>query len=418
MEEETGETVDDAVYRRNQEVMGMYNITMSYTESSSSDYETDALNTILAGDDAYDVIFPHTRASFTYAQQGALMNWYDMENIHLDQPWWAKDIKESCTINGKLYMMDGDISTHSLGFANCLIFNKDIFDELGLDYPYQLVLDGKWTFDEFEKLVHLGGKDLNGDGVIQPEDDRFGYWCSDWGHPIAIIYTGGQRIYSKGEDGLPYLSLYSEKTVNIFDRFFALIDSEDAFCKIAENSGTGAKSNYTGSDPFRENRAMFFDLNLGSVPGLRDMESDFGVLPLPKFTEDDEYSAIINAHAHLVCVPNTIQDEARTGAIIEALCAIGSKEVIPAFYETALQTKFTRDEESTEMIDIIRDHRIYDLGYMSGSAGSLASTGYQMAITDNHDFSSFYAQNEASTLQKLNEFIEKYAGIKPDASKS
>ena len=401
---------------RNQEVMSMYNITMSVTESSSSNIETDAMNSILAGDDAYDVIFPHTRAAFTYAQQGALMNWHDLENVHLEKPWWAKDIQDSCEINGKLYVMDGDISTHSLKYANCMAFNKEIFDELGLDYPYQMVKDGKWTFDEFEKLVHLGGKDLNGDGVIQPEDDRFGYWCVDWGHPISIIYTGGQRIVSKGEDGLPYLSLYSEKTVDIFDRFFSLIDSEDAFCKVAEDSGTGAKANYTGADPFRANRAMFYDIGLDSVPGLRDMEADFGILPLPKFTQDDKYATVINAHAHVACVPITVEDTARTSAILEALCAIGSKEVIPAFYETALQTKFTRDDESSEMIDIIRDGRVYDLGYMSGSASTLASTGYQMAIQENHDFSSYYAQNEASTIQKLNEFTEKYAGIKLDST--
>ena len=413
VEEETGETVDDAVYRRNQEVMNMFNITMSYTESPNSDAETGALNTILAGDDAYDIIFPHTRSSFGYAKQGALFNWNELENVHLDKPWWAQDIRENADIDGKLYVMDGDISMHSLQFANCMLFNKAIFDELGLDYPYQMVKDGTWTFDEFEKLVHQGAKDLNGDGVMTPGDDRYGYWTVEWGHPIAIIYTGGQRIYSKGADGLPYLSLYSEKTVDIFDRYFALTDSEDAFLQL-----TGKDANttltYKAPEMFRSDKTMFQDDNLGAVASYRDMESDFGILPLPKFTMDDEYATVINGHAHLVVVPKTISDPERTGAIIEALCAIGHKEVLPAFYETALQTKFTRDEESAEMIDIIRDSRVYDLGYVAGGTGTLESTGYNMSHSTTHDFSSYYAANESKALTALDDFLEAYAGIKKD----
>ena len=54
-----------------------------------------------------------------------------------------------------------------------MYFNKRIFDELGLDYPYNLVLNDNWTFDAFSKLVKQGTKDLNGDGLIKAEDEKF-----------------------------------------------------------------------------------------------------------------------------------------------------------------------------------------------------------------------------------------------------
>jgi len=360
------------------------------------------MNTILAGDDAYDVIFPHSRAAFTYALQGALLNWKDIPNVNLKQPWWAKDIQKSCTINGKLYVMDGDISMHSLSFATCLAFNKNLFDELGLDYPYQMVKDGKWTFDEFEKLVKQGTKDLNGDNVIKPEDDRIGYVASEWGGPISILYAGGQRIYKNNSKGIPELSLNNERTVEVYDKYFGLLNSDDAFCLMS-----GDKKNYTGNDIFRNNRALFTDSSLGSVKGLRDMESNFGVIPYPKFEADGDYASNINGHAHLVCVPITAFSHIdKTGAILEALCAYGSRDVVPAFYDVSLQTKFARDDESSEMMDIIRANRVYDLGYISG--GTFQSTGYDLVRGSSQDFASYYASKESEAQTKLADFIKAY----------
>ena len=52
LEEGTGDPIEDAIYKRNLMVESMYNIKISATPSSHSNYETDALNSILAGDDA------------------------------------------------------------------------------------------------------------------------------------------------------------------------------------------------------------------------------------------------------------------------------------------------------------------------------------------------------------------------------
>ena len=108
VEEETGDIVNDAVYRRNETVKSMLNINISATESSTNGSETDALNSILAGDDQYDLIFPHSRSAFTYAVQNTLVNFNDVETLHLDKPWWSKDIIDSCNVNGHLYVLDGD----------------------------------------------------------------------------------------------------------------------------------------------------------------------------------------------------------------------------------------------------------------------------------------------------------------------
>lgn len=400
--EDSDDPVQSAIYKRNKTVEERYGITITATESSSSDYETDALNSILAGDDAYDIIFAHSRAAFSYAVQGAVLNANDVPTIHLEKPWWSKDIKNSCDIGGKLYVLDGDISMHRLHYAMCMVFNKRIFDELGYDYPYQMVKDGEWTFDEFAYLAKKGSADLNGDGVMDPDNDQYGYYTTAWEGPVAFLYIGGGRIYDKNDEGVLELTLYSNKTAEIYDRFFNLTDSDGIYL----DSGLRGKrvSNF-----FNEGRAMFADSSLGSAKALRNMDDDFGIVPYPKFTKNDAYATIVNGHAHLAVIPITVSDPERTGAIIEALCAYGSRDVLPAFYDVSLKTKYARDDESEDMMDIIRDSIIYDIGYVSG--GTFQSTGYDLANSVSHDFSSYYASRETAAKQKLKEFNRDYAGV-------
>ena len=400
LEEDSTDLVESATYKRNKYVEERYGITITATESSST-YETDALNSILAGDDAYDLIFAHSRAAFTYAVQGAAYNVNDIESIHLDKPWWSKDIKNSCNVNGYLYVLDGDITTQGLGNAMSMFFNKNLFDELGFDYPYELVKDGEWTFDEFAYLAKKGGKDLDGDGVITPENDRFGFVTPEWEAPINILYTGGQKIYDKNEEGKLELTLYSNKTVDIFADFFNLLENEACFLQETEGP-----NKYNGTNPFTDGRAMIYTSTLSSAKGYRNMEDDFGIIPYPKFDEEDEYATVINGHAHLIIIPITVSDVERTGAITEALCAYGSRDVIPAFYDVSLKTKYARDEESEDMMDLIKSSIVYDLGYVSGSP--LQSVGRDLAKATSHDFASFYASKESSALIQVEEFNEDY----------
>ena len=148
---------------------------------------------------------------------------------------------------------------------------------------------------------------------------------------------------------------------------------------------------------------------LGSAQGLRDMDDDFGVIPYPKFDENDEYSTAINGAAPLVIIPVSVSDVNRTGAITEALAAYGHRDVIPAFYEKSLKSKYARDEESEEMMDLIKDSIIYDIGYVAG--GPLQSVGRDLSKATTRDFSSFYAARESSAKKSVEEFNKDYGGL-------
>ena len=232
--------------------------------------------------------------------------------------------------------------------------------------------------------------------------DQYGFRAEQWEAPMNILYTGGQKIYDKDDEGNLQLTLYSTKTVEIYDEFFSLMNN--ASCILFSNA-TG----YKGSGMFSEGRAMFTDTELRHAQTLRNMDDDFGILPYPKFDEADNYATATNGGSHLLVIPITVSDVERTGAITEALCAIGSRDVVPAFYEKSLKTKYARDEESEDMIDIIRSSRIYDIGYVAG--GTFQSCGCDLANSTNHDFASYYASGETAAKTKLEEFNRDYAGL-------
>ena len=400
-EEENGDIINDAIYRRNKTVEALFNVKITAVAASdATNKANDATNAILAGDDQFDIILPHSRSAFQYAIQNTLVNFNEVTTIDQTKEWWSKDILDSANVNGYLYVLDGDISTHRLEYGFTMYFNQRFFDELGLDYTYQKAIDGEWTFDEFAKLVKQGAKDLNGDGLMNPADDQYGYYTWPAFGPIEVLYSGGQRIYSKDTQGVPKLTLNTAKTQEVFSKFFNLTKSEEVYLPTDGN---------TPGNLFTEGRAMFHDSGLGSAKDMRSMNDDFGILPWPKFTKTDKYSTVINGHASLVVMPITVPDYNKSGKIIEALCAVGNKEVIPAFYDVSLKTKFSRDFESEKMIDIVRESLVYDLGYITDTVFN--SVGGSLAASANPDFASHYARNESRALSDLSNFLKSYGKI-------
>lgn len=150
------------------------------------------------------------------------------------------------------------------------------------------------------------------------------------------------------------------------------------------------------------------------------MESEFGILPLPKYSDDQKnYCSPVQCYGgSVISVPLNAEDTSRTGIILEALSAESRYTVIPAFYDIVLKNKNTRDEQSKEMLDIILDTRIYDVGVFYDFAhfpnDLIMVTGKQESysgISQTSDIVSFYRQREnklKNALEDLTETIEEW----------
>ncbi|MCL1792357.1 MAG: extracellular solute-binding protein [Oscillospiraceae bacterium] len=409
IEEEVGEIVDDAVYKRNRRVEDRFNINITAVlhpaEWSSG---MDGSKAIKAGDDAFDLMMTHGRIAYQYAGQNMLIDWLEnMPFTDLKAVWWNQDVNGDSTMFGKLYCPAGDISYRGLRTTFCMIFNKNLFQALGLDYPYDDVAKGSWTLEKFTSIAKNGTADLNGDGIMSPESDRYGLESGNvWCWPTCILYCGGDRVIKKGEDGLPELAMYNERTIDIFDKFFDMANS-GAMCIGDEK--TAPWGNPDKIAVFKDGRALFKNAGMGDIVALRDMEQEIGLIPIPKYDEETpKYYGLVEAYGGLLSVPVTVSDLERTSIITEALCAEGYKIIIPAYYEKALKTKYARDDESEEMLDYIKDSAVYDYGYMNHTlAGDLSSIGATLVQTNNPNFTSLYDKNLSKAQKNIEKFIEK-----------
>jgi hypothetical protein len=225
-----------------------------------------------------------------------------------------------------------------------LLFNKRLVQDLGLDCPYEHVRNGTWTIDVFGQMGKAAISDLDGSGRVTPQRGRFGYQ--------AQSYT------AKNEDDIPFLAMNNERFINTFNKIFDILHSPDFLYDLT-------MSNH-GDRQFLEGRALFFtEVSLANTHNLRNMEDDYGILPHPKFDNEQEHYWSSTGLPHVMCIPITNPELDRTGIILEALCYESYKTVRPEYYETLLKTKLAgRDDESADMLDLIFGFRIYELGRM------------------------------------------------------
>ena len=83
----------------------------------------------------------------------------------------------------------------------------------------------------------------------------------------------------------------------------------------------------------------------------------------------------------------------------EVLNAESWKHVVPAYYDTALKFKGTRDAESIAMLDLIVDSRVFDMGYIYSSGMGPGFMLQKLFANDDTNIESFLAAN-ASAFEK------------------
>jgi hypothetical protein len=119
-----------------------------------------------------------------------------------------------------------------------------------------------------------------------------------------------------------------------------------------------------GIEQFKADQGLFMYGMLKSSASLRDMESNYGVLPVPKYSEDQNryYTLVWQHYDSIIGVPKSCGDTEMVSAIVEALSAESFYTVYPMFYETVLLGSSARDAASKEMLRTIFSTRTYDIG--------------------------------------------------------
>ena len=402
-EEQTGDLINDALYIRDKQIEEKYNIEIKYTIYAEADpVFQNSKKAINAGDDAFDFSMDMMMIlAKGLSQGGMLVDFNAIPNIDLTKEWWSKYAIRDLTIDGRFFFPTGDITARYPGSQYLMLFNKKVFSDMGLEYPYQTVLEGNWTLDALFDITKGATKDLNGDGVLNKKDDFFGLVVETMA-PICFLQASGEGL-TNIVDGNPVVNIKNDRTIAIMEKMAeAWGDPYRVYYPPGYNT-------YDEVPIFKEDRALFAAMTGTNTSLFKDMESDFGIVPLPKYdaNQPEYYSHCQPWGSAAVCVPITAKDLERTGMIIEAMAAGGRYTSTPAAYEITLKTKYARDEESEKMLDIICDGSRYDFAHIY-DWGQLYS-GFCSAINKGESYLTKFEASEGKIQTAMEKTIDAFA---------
>ena len=362
-EELIGETINDAVFNRNALVGDNLNVTFSEEIVGWGDVAGVITNMVAADDPTYDIVFDEVQASIKYPANGQVLNLYSVEGLDFSKPWWDAGSVETLSVGDSLYMVNGDLHLMYGESAWVLFFNQNMLSEYNLESPYTVIKEGRWTFDKMYEMVSQVAMDINGDGILN-SDDQYGLAThSDFS--LVLLTSAGEGLLYKNEENIPEWKELPEKVYTLSEKIHQqFFDLNLVYQQYLSPSGS------IGGivDHFMQGKSLFLCEVLGHAKTLRDMEDNFGILPTPKYDEaQEDYNTFIARSAQTLMIPVTNRELPRTAVILENLGAESFKSLRPAYYDVQLSGKTARDADSLEMLDIIFEGRRYEMAYIFGA---------------------------------------------------
>jgi len=364
-EEENGNLINDAAYTRNMNVTDKYNFELVCTPYGDDQLTSTVLRRIIqSGSDEYDLIIVRQHQAPSLITSGSFVDLNGVPYLDFDKPWWDQGIMKQISIAGKKFAGFGDLIVGANDALRVLMFNKELHRNAGLEDIYTLAKEGKWTLDAFHNMSRDISMDLNGDGVMDT-DDRYGLILQQGG-VVCFMFGAGVDLISKDENDEPFLSAGNERSLLALQKIWDIANAPDlALFDSAFQSSTPWLNLQLA---FENNQGLFFGEVLNLVERMRATDTDFGVIPFPKYDEIQEnyYTFADSWCMNQMFIPITNQNLTQTGQALEILNAESYYTVRPAYYDKSLNGKFMRDEESSEMLDIILANKVISLDELFG----------------------------------------------------
>lgn len=410
-DEENPSSVDEAKKIVVDYVEANYNCKILGEKTNTMPLPTTIRNQVASGLPYYDICFDSLISSTPLASEKQLMDLREISTIDLSDPWWDQNAVADLSIGNKVYFTCGDINTYDDQGTWCILFNKNLKSTLGIkDDFYSIARDGKWTWDTFREICSRNiTANTNGDNVLD-EFDRWAFGTEAYNVYVQLV-GAGQKIAKKDDNDLPYLvpAKEPEATYTILSSLIEFYNDRNTV--MVANAPPYTNKGYTNvweatvHKAFIEGRELFYMCGLINVASFRQMEDEFGILPIPKYydTQDRYYHTVSKDNCTMMYIPVGTVDLDDVGLLVSAVSEQSMKYVTPAYYDVQLKYRDAKDDESGEMLDLIFASRTFDLGCAFNWGGILEP---YMALDPN--IVSRFEQKLSSAENAMNQMIEAF----------
>ena len=400
-----GDIIADDIFDRTGWLKENYGISLTNAYVDNPQIATTVTNLLASGSDEYQLF-----VDFSYNAQGVMGRNYFLDlavlpNLDFDKPWWVKESVEELAIGDFIEMAASDMLILDKGATSMIFYNIPMAEALGLDDLYELVDDGEWTIAAMAEYAEMAYAD---DGNDQRDQyDTFGFACGD--DLVLDLYAGaGLKLISRNADDEYYYSYGTdEETIEVMTTILEEVMYQDFYW----NSWL-TRNEVSDQPSFKNDQSLFSQAMAKSCNSYRDMESAYGILPIPMYDEsqDQYYSRVNNYHDSLIAVFNTAGNPEAIGAALEVMSYYSYYNIYSDFYEVVIQGRGTRDEESRRMLDLIFSNRTYDLGLVYDPA-RFSDKVLRFTSTGGTDIASFIGEwrdRLKTSMDDLNDLASTY----------
>ena len=405
---ETGDLLSDAIYRRNIKLEEDLNFTFEFIESSSKDesYRMVIAEYQSGGDSGLDLISNYAYYSTAAALRDCYVNLYDVETMDISHPWWNQTYIEAATIKDQLYFIVGDLNLTGIDRAFVIYYNATLANDYQIGNLYDTVLDGQWTIDLLLQYTKDAWNDVNQSGGADHAD------------AVGLLVGGGAESYDGflTAFGIDILAKTSDDGLEIVwdpDKVSSAIDYNIAL--LDDKNGTYTESDDTRQiNKFTNNEALFWLTYIypdaSANQALRNMSASYGLLPMPKYNLDQEnyYTTAQDAYS-VMSIMSTSSHIDEVGIVFEEWNYRSYMDILPAYCEVIMKTRYLNDAESGMIFDLIRNSIKFDTGMVYGSEiENIGTSTRDIVRSGNNNFSSVYKARQRTYNTRIKQLLEDF----------
>ncbi|MBO5798281.1 MAG: extracellular solute-binding protein [Clostridia bacterium] len=395
--ENSGTPYTDAWVQIMDEVETLYNCTITCDVLNISEMFTIIQPEIAAGGKYADLIVSTQWQYGTFLGAGLMKDLNELD-VNWDNEWWNQTVRNMSTYGGKTYVGGGSFIFDTTG-TWLLYYNEAIWNQHGFEDPYKLVDEGRWTQDLFAKYCREASQDTDNSGALDSYDDIWGVLAADGDFCRAwFMGMGGKYFETDPNSGKVKLACNNQRTFDIIEKMFNMVQKDKTVCRLQYETGEPERVAH-----FVNGNALFYAYVPG-VGGLQDMEDDWGVMPMPKFDENQEtYLSGVDHNSAVFGVTNTNTDVKEVSAILEAL---GRHAMIleDIYWPDYKETYWRHEEKDTHVVsEYVVGHGQHDLALIMQNCNSVFSApmGRVFGVTFHSSSSDF-----ASWVESVEPVIE------------
>ncbi len=382
-----GNVINDAIIGRNKKVeerLGVIINNIAENEHDPTIVVNNVAKTVAAGSHEYDVMACACYATLGESLNGTFADLRSTQYMNFDKPWWSQGFNEAIEYRGAQFAATGSMLLSMYRFAFVTVFNKQIFTDSKVPFLYDDVRNKKWTLDRQTELVTLFHKDAGAQGQQDEDADIFGLVTNDYISVDPYWSACNVDILKKDADGdynwVFNVGKLEEVAAKVLELFY---ETGDAVydCK-----------HYGLDDEQNDIREMFANGNAAMATvrlmemesdSIRSMEDEYGIVPMPKFDDQQEnYKTLLHDQFTVFTILNSVPLERRDmiSAVLEAMGSESHYTVRPAYYDTTLRSQIAKDPDSAEMLDMIVENIYIDAGIIYTNALSSFHDSFRQII--------------------------------------